>query len=1052
MNTDTVQDKDKELRGWFFGLLDFLSALRGLTTFDVRDQDEVELTKSALSELIKHQDLQRCSIFLLRGDTLECAAGTDWDDLFGELDEELTPSPERRTIAFKIGEGLIGKAAQFRELQHCHDCVSDQRLLRNDSEPRLSGSLICVPILCRDDVLGVLNVYHSIPNYFRQWHEHSLTLFCSVLGQILDNNRLVRGMEKTVEERTGELRDANKRLRKQMMERQCSERTLRTIIDAVPAMINAKDADSRYIFMNSYQAELYGVNGEKAVGKTAADLLDPEYGSYTRELDQKVIETGESIPFFEEHYSDSKGEKHTFLTTKVPMPGLESEATRVATVSLDVTGRRQVEEEAKTTRLLLTNSIESMVDGFALFDSRDRLVLCNEQYKSMFPKISDLIVPGVHFDELGQAATERNQIVEVAGEHSDAIKNLTTRQSGSSVEYKTSEGRWIDARDHWSEGAGRVCIRIDITERRHSQEALGASNERFKDFAETAADWFWEMDTTLAFTYVSERHHTLSGLYSDEVIGRTIDEVYGTSLEEGAEQQYKQELHRKVAFEDIPITWNRPDNRARVYLISGRPVFDKHGTFNGYRGTGRDVTEAHSLSELLAYQARHDDLTGLINRREFETRLQSAMDTARDENTEHAMCYLDLDQFKLINDTCGHVAGDELLRQLAGLLQEQIRKGDVLARLGGDEFGVLLEECSLEQARLVAKSLHSTIEDFRFLWAERNFGIGVSIGLAPITNASESVAAVLSAADTACYAAKDQGRNRIHIYHEDDVESARRHGEMQWVVRLGQALEKGSLRLWYQSIVPIAEDEVGNDQNYYELLLRMEDQSGNVIMPGSFLPAAERYNLSSKLDRWVIDTIFERLSDQDIQHNLYAINLSGLSLGDDGFLTFVTGLFDKSCVQPDRICFEITETAAITNLASATRFIRTLKERGCRFALDDFGSGVSSFAYLKNLPVDYLKIDGGFVKDIVNDPVDLAMVKAINDMGHVLGKKTVAEFVENEQILHKLRELGVDYAQGYHIGRPQPIEDLISSPCRDRLLPATPVEPGLALPMLQVVE
>lgn len=456
------------------------------------------------------------------------------------------------------------------------------------------------------------------------------------------------------------------------------------------------------------------------------------------------------------------------------------------------------------------------------------------------------------------------------------------------------------------------------------------------------------------------------------------------------------------------------------------PLRDANGETRGIVLVFNDVTEARRMAWQMTYHATHDDLTGLLNRREFERRLRRTLEQARLNHSRHALCYLDLDQFKVINDTCGHLAGDEMLRQIAQLLKSRIRKLDTLARLGGDEFAVLLESCSLDQARRVADEVREAVEDYRFTWEDRPFGIGVSIGLVAITPASEDITNVLRAADGACYAAKEKGRNRIHVVHkEDDTALVKRRGEMQWMFMIPWALEEGRFQLDYQPIAPIG--SVKENGHHYELLIRMVDANGDIVPPGAFLLAAERYNLIAKLDRWVISTAFEWLLAHPKhlrQLHLCEINLSGFSLGNEGFLDFVTSQFRDSQVPPEKICFEITETAAISNLASATHFMKSLRDLGCQFALDDFGSGLSSFAYLKNLPVDLLKIDGMFVKDIVGDPLDLALVKSINDIGKVMGLKTVAEFVENDDILVKLRGLGVDYAQGYAIGQPRSLEEL----------------------------
>lgn len=437
-----------------------------------------------------------------------------------------------------------------------------------------------------------------------------------------------------------------------------------------------------------------------------------------------------------------------------------------------------------------------------------------------------------------------------------------------------------------------------------------------------------------------------------------------------------------------------------------------------------DVTEARELSETITYQASHDALTGLANRVEFDRYVKQAMELVRTDGSEHVLCYLDLDQFKLVNDTCGHLAGDELLRQLGLVLKKHIREQDFIARLGGDEFGILMYYCSLNDAFLLCEKLRDTIRDFRFHWEGKNFSIGVSIGLSVINKTSGSAVNLFKEADAACYAAKDKGRNRIHVYSPDDEDLALREGEMQWVEKIRLGLENNSFCLYGQPIVLISREDEGL---HFETLIRYRDESGRIIPPNAFLPAAERYGLAPAIDRWVIGSIFEFIAttpDFMDTLSLCSINLSGLSLGDEAVLTFIFKQFAKWQIPTHKICFEITETAAIANLSAAIKFINSLKEYGCLFSLDDFGSGLSSFAYLKNLPVDYLKIDGFFVKDILDDKVDLAMVKAINEVGHVMGKKTIAEFVENEEIFNLLNELGVDYAQGYGISKPVLLTEL----------------------------
>ena len=428
----------------------------------------------------------------------------------------------------------------------------------------------------------------------------------------------------------------------------------------------------------------------------------------------------------------------------------------------------------------------------------------------------------------------------------------------------------------------------------------------------------------------------------------------------------------------------------------------------------------------LVYQASHDTLTGLINRREFEQRLERTLLSALQQGREHALCYMDLDQFKVINDTCGHAAGDELLRQLALMLKGHLRERDTLARLGGDEFALLLENCSIPDALEVADMFRAEVQRFRFKWGDRIFAIGMSVGMVAINSDSSTAADLLSAADAACYVAKDRGRNQIHLYESRDIDLVRHRGEMQWVTRIQRALEEHRLRLSWQEIRRT--DGTVEPIRHVELLLRMADDDGSEILPMAFIPAAERYSIMPSLDSWVIEEtlhVCQRyLAEKRELHCLFAVNLSGGSLKDPEFRRVLLERLQENPALGPHLCFEITETAAIGNLAVVNEFIEAMREFGCSFALDDFGSGLSSFTYLKNLKVDYLKIDGAFVRDITSNPIDRAMVEAIHRIGHQMGLKTVAEYVESEETLAMLREIGVDYVQGNGVHCPEPLENL----------------------------
>ena len=592
-------------------------------------------------------------------------------------------------------------------------------------------------------------------------------------------------------------------------------------------------------------------------------------------------------------------------------------------------------------------------------------------------------------------------------------------------------------------------LESQIEQRERAETSVRDSESRFRDFAELGADLFWEIDTKLRYVRVLGHCEEVLGVPATDLIGQTAAELVGDNVEDLTKlEAHLAEIAALEPFSDFKYTFRRPDGRSVVLSSSGKPTFAANGAYIGYRGVARNITEAHSLSEKLHYQATHDALTGLYNRHELERRLTRVIDDATEQDSEHALCFLDMDQFKVVNDTCGHSSGDELLRQLADLFRTQVRNRDTLARLGGDEFALLLEHCSIDQAHRAVSGLREAVCNFKFEAHGRVFKLGASIGVVPIHKASGDMEQLMSDADSACYAAKEAGRNRIYVCRDGDDILSKRQGEMQWVSKITKALDDDRFCLYVQAIAPIrpsvpvresmqlmfvdaseVEPLVAPTNSHFEVLVRMVDDDGSTIPPGAFLPAAEHYNLSPRLDRWVVRSTFDWLTANPAQLEtleLCSINLSGNTLGDEEFGQFVVGELERTGVPASKVCFEITETAAIFRIAAATRLIEMLKDLGFKFALDDFGSGLSSFGYLKNLPVDILKIDGLFIRDITEDPINFALVKSINEVGQVMGKKTVAEFVENDEILNKLREIGVDFAQGYGIGKPRPIAELCS--------------------------
>ena len=596
------------------------------------------------------------------------------------------------------------------------------------------------------------------------------------------------------------------------------------------------------------------------------------------------------------------------------------------------------------------------------------------------------------------------------------------------MKHQSGDWRWMRSRAKAIlDDNGRLLrllgVEVDITESKLYEDALFREKESAQITLQSIGDGVITTDANSHVEYINPVAEELTGWKVDDASGRPIDEIFRGFHEETCEpleNPLAVAIRRDRAIKSVrPTLLIRRDGNELYIESTASPIRDGKGSVTGGVLVFHDVSESRELNRRLSYHASHDILTGLVNRRELENRLERALKSARARETSYALLYLDLDQFKIVNDSCGHNAGDALLGQLGALLKSKIRWRDTLARLGGDEFGVLLESCSLEEAMNSAETLRMAIGDYKFVWEERNFRLGVSIGVVPITADNEDVAALLSAADSACAAAKEAGRNRIHSFQENDIDLMRRRREMQWAARINNALEEDRFELFRQTIQPLQATEEGA---HYEILLRMRDENGGIISPGLFIEAAERYGITPNIDRWVIRSAFRWLvseADERERLALCSINLSGQSFGDEKFLPFVIDQFQMSGIDATKICFEITETAAIASYSQANRFINALKELGCKFALDDFGTGLSSFGYLKHFPVDFLKIDGSFVKEILHDPIDREMVRSINEIGHLTGKKTIAEFAENEEIITMLRGMGIDYAQGYGVSEPK---------------------------------
>jgi diguanylate cyclase (GGDEF)-like protein/PAS domain S-box-containing protein len=702
---------------------------------------------------------------------------------------------------------------------------------------------------------------------------------------------------------------------------------------------------------------------------------------------------------------------------------LSARMSQLASIAIE---RRRSEDALRDSESKFRGLFQSVMEGVYQTTLDGKFLAVNRAFVEMMGYATAEEIYALEADSLYWNPNDRDSFVrrlESVAEVRNAEFNLR-RRDGAMVTVLESSRAVRDVQGRIIGFEGTV---VDITERKTAETAVFQEKERAQVTLQSIGDAVITTDSDGLIDYmnpvaesltawenrVAQRHHISDVLITvHESTHAAIENPITRCLREGQVQ----------GLTENAVLVNRRGQEIAIQT-SAAPIRDRAGHLIGAVIVFHDVSKERRLHRALHYQASHDALTGLINRREFEHRLNAAVENVRqNEESRHALLYLDLDQFKLVNDTCGHPAGDQLLKQITGVLQSRVRAGDTLARLGGDEFGILLEQCTLDQALRIAEALRQAIRDFRFMWQDGVLTVGVSIGIVEITRDTPTVASVMSAADVACYSAKDQGRDRVQLYTPNDVPE--RHREMHWVSKLTRACDESGFDLYFQPIVSIGANP--DPRPHFELMLRLRDDNGVLVTPAEFIPAAERYNVMPAIDRWVVRRAFEQIAhlyNSGMKPFTVAVNLSGTSLNDERFLEFLISELGCYDLSPGAVCFEITETAAISNLGNVVYFMRELKARGCHFALDDFGSGLSSFMYLKTLPVDYLKIDGSFIENVTCDPVDRSMVEAISQVGKAMGIATIAERVESKEVLEELARLGISYAQGFYIAEPRSISE-----------------------------
>ncbi len=683
---------------------------------------------------------------------------------------------------------------------------------------------------------------------------------------------------------------------------------------------------------------------------------------------------------------------------------------------------------------ILDEAFLACTEGHSLFDSRGNLLSWSDSLAELYPPLADQLRAGMHYSDYLRSMVTLPAIRNIGQvDDLDHWVDCQMQKVGTcetEFVHHLLDGRSILVRHKPLSNGYWFFAAFDITELQRAKLAVADSEQKFRDFARLSSDWFWELDENLCYRYHSSHNQPLSGIDVDKVVGTSrIIDVRSAVTDNGQLHEHNQGL-REHRYIDVVLTWSKRDGGSPVHShIVARPLFDDDGSFTGYLGCGRDVSTQYNLKQQLEYHASHDYLTGLLNRRAFGEYLKVQLQPCQPfkADAKQTLICLDLDQFKLVNDSAGHQAGDQLLREVTAILRREFGTHAIIARLGGDEFSIVVAQ-DAEQSMSLCNNAIAAIGRYAFIWQGRRFSIGASAGLVTIEAETTTPHELLSRADIACYSAKAAGRNQCQQYSSHSSSQRRQNEELNRLKTLVYAMDNDGVALYLQPIVHSMPSASANQPLKFEVLIRLHDEDGNLVSPAEVIPIAEKYDRMQQLDLRVIEqsiAAWERLTATGHRVAL-SVNLSGTTLSNETCLKQIARLIEQRQLPAGSICFEVTETAAIESIERVTRFIIDLRQLGCEFSLDDFGCGLSSFGYLKSLPVDYLKIDGSFVRNILEDKASRAIVTSFNTLSHEMGMKTVAEYVENDAIAELLGELEIDFLQGYGVGVPRDLETWIT--------------------------